>query len=175
VTNPDPVPVETATFVDRSRWPSGPWDDEPDRVDWRDPTTGYPCFVKRGPLGAWCGYVGLPPGHSLHGSDFDDLTVYVHGGLSYAAECEPDDPDDDRPHAERICHVPAPGEPDDVWWFGFDCSHGGDVIPMLPSTLDLASAGVPTTYRTVDYARSSTAGLARQLAALAEATSRVDG
>jgi hypothetical protein len=160
VTNPDPPAETSATFVDRSRWPSGPWDGEPDRVDWVEPWSGYPCFVKRGPLGAWCGYVGVPPGHRHHGADYDDVPVDVHHGLTYAAPCEPDD---DRSHVERICHVPAPGEPDDVWWFGFDCAHYTDVVPgMVANGFDW---GPEAFYKTVDYARSSTAGLARQLAA----------
>lgn len=157
MTVPDP-PETSATFVDRSPWPPGPWDGEPvDRVDWVDPVTRYPCFVKRGPLGAWCGYVGVPPGHRHHGADMDDVNVVVHGGLSFAAPCEPDD---ERPHVERICHVPAPGEPDDVWWLGFDCSHGHDAIPMLSSTMTLPGA----VYRTVDYARDQATRVARQLA-----------
>lgn len=42
----------------------------------------------------------------------------VHGGLTYSDRCHDD-----------ICHVPAPGEPDDVWWFGFD---GYEVIQPRP-------------------------------------------
>ena len=53
------------TFIDRSDWLPGPWDDEPDRVEWRDEATGLPCLLRRGSpfIGVWCGYVALPPDH----------------------------------------------------------------------------------------------------------------
>jgi hypothetical protein len=157
------LPVETsATFIDRSSWSAGPWDDEPvDRVDWVDPVTRYPCFVKRGPYGAWCGYVGVPPGHPHYG-DGTDVDVDVHGCLTYAAPCEPDD---GRPHVERICHVPAPDEPDDVWWLGFDCGHGCDLIPGMPwLTVPRETDAIwNPVYRTVDYAKDQATRLARQL------------
>ena len=154
----------TATFADRSTWPSGPWDDEPDRVDWTDDMTGYPCFVKRGPMGAWCGYVGVPPGHRYHGADYDDVPYgEVHHGLSYSAPCD----DRDGESAERICHVPTPGEPEDVWWFGFDCGHYNDVIPGMLSTMERIGGvwGADARYRTVEFARAHTTHLARVLAA----------
>ena len=42
-------------------WGQGPWDDEPDRVDFEH--AGFPCLLLRNPrLGQWCGYVAVPPG-----------------------------------------------------------------------------------------------------------------
>jgi hypothetical protein len=159
--DPDLTDAIEQRFVDRSTWPPGPWDDEPDRVDWVDEITGYACFVKRGPLGQWCGYVGLPPGHRYHSADYDDVPVSVHGGeLTFGAPCD----EADGPAAERICHVPRPGQPDDVWWLGFDCGHSWDIIPMLPSTATLPSFGRPTEYRTLAFVRAHTTSLARQLA-----------
>ena len=33
-------------------WPAGPWDTEPDRVEWRLPDLpGYPLLIVRGPIG----------------------------------------------------------------------------------------------------------------------------
>lgn len=105
---------------ERAQWPAGEWDKEPDLVEWRDEATGYPCLVVRGPMGALCGYVGVPAGHPAHGKDYDSVEVSAHGGLTYGASC-----------AGNICHVPQPGEEDHVWWLGFDCAHAFDVAPRL--------------------------------------------
>lgn len=104
--------------IDRTDWPSGPWDGEPDR--WEGRHAGFPVLAVRNWNGAWCGYVGVPPGHPWRGSDKDELDVDVHGGLTYASPCQVNGP---------ICHVPAAGEPDDVLWLGFDCMHAGDLAP----------------------------------------------
>ena len=155
--------TETKTFTDRTGWPSGPWDWEPDRVDWVDAGTGLPCLALRSPtMGCWCGYVAVPPGHRYHGAEYDDINVRVHGGLTFAGPCMDDN---NHPKHEQVCHVPAPGEPDDVWWFGFDCGHGGrDVLPrILGMDRDLPSFP-GTVYRTIEYVREQCEMLARQLA-----------
>lgn len=109
--------------VDRTGWPKGPWDEELDRYEWRT-AAGYPGLVVRSErLGALCGYVGLPPGHPLHGKNHNDIEVDCHGGLTYSGEC-----------SGAICHVPQPGEPEDVWWLGFDHGHAGDYTPALEAT-----------------------------------------
>ena len=108
-------------YVDKSAWALGPWQDEPDRVEWR--YRGMPCLIVRGGGGAPGGYVGLPPGHPGHGKDYDEDPNWdyrCHGGLTFASACQ---------EGGKICHVPAPGEPADVWWLGFDCSHSGDLRP----------------------------------------------
>ena len=74
---------------DRADWPPGEWDSEPDRAIWIHDQTGARCTVRRGPLGQWCGYVGLRPNHPAAGKDYDELNVDVHGGLTYAAYCHP--------------------------------------------------------------------------------------
>ncbi len=105
--------------VDRSGWPPGPWDQEPDRIDWKH--ADFPCLILRHPhLGSLAGYVAVPPGHRYHGADAYTLDLEVPVVLCYAGSC-----------SGRICHVPAPGEPDDVWWIGFDCAHAGDLMPAL--------------------------------------------
>jgi hypothetical protein len=131
--------------VDRSGWPAGPWDGEPDRVEFEH--AGLPCLLNRSHLGAWCGYAAVSPGHALHGKSYEAPDVDVHGGLTYADAC-----------FGPICHVPKPGEPDDVWWFGFDCAHGGDSVPSWPRGV---FAG---TYRDLAYVRRETEQLAEQLA-----------
>lgn len=126
--------------------PGGPWMDEPDRVEFRH--AGFPCILHRGGGGAWCGYVGLPPGHAAHGKNYSDVDVDVHCGLTYGQSC-----------GGAICHVPAPGEPDDLWWLGFDCSHLFDWRPV-----DGDEYGDPRgSYKTVGYAKRETERLAEQL------------
>jgi hypothetical protein len=125
--------------VDKSDWERGPWDDEADKKQWQDIATGLPCLLHRNGSGALCGYVGVPVGHPWHGKGYDDCGRFmpkpegydpdwypdVHGGLTYADSCSHgDDP------SSGICHIPADGEPDDVWWLGFDCAHAGDKSNM---------------------------------------------
>lgn len=151
-------------IVDRTGWPAGPWDSEPDRIEWMT-KAGLPALMVRVDHGAWCGYVAVPPGHPDHGKHYRDVedTIDVHGGLTYADKC-----------SGKVCHVPAPGEPDDVWWFGFDCVHSGDLAPgmggRMLSPLSVfgfggsATDGYGSTYRDVAYVRREVEGLARQLA-----------
>ena len=58
---------------DKSGWPAGPWQSEPDKMQFPDPETKLPCLVVRGPFGALCGYVGIPPSHPLHGRSYSDV------------------------------------------------------------------------------------------------------
>jgi hypothetical protein len=135
--------------------PPGPWDSEPDHEDFRSPE-GLPCVLRRSALGSWCGYVGVPPGHPWHGKDYGDINdphPDVHGGLTYSDRCQ-----------GAICHVPQPGESDDVWWLGFDCNHSGDL-----SLYDVAHGGAfqhnglwTVSYKTAEYAREQTLHLAAQ-------------
>lgn len=120
---------------------AGPWDEEPDKAQWVDEATGLDCLIVRNQVGALCGYVGLPPGHPLHGasalysgrrreSALNDLDV--HGGITFANSCQGDEDDPSR----GICHVPEPGRPRDVWWLGFDCAHAFDLTPADASLTD---------------------------------------
>jgi len=106
--------------AEKARLPAGPWTQEPDLLEWRDDATGLPCVMARGPCGAWCGYVGVPPGHPAHGKNYNDVDVEVPGGLTYSDRCR-----------DVVCHVPAPGEPDEFWWLGFDLAHCQDITPGL--------------------------------------------
>ena len=148
--------------IDRTGWPSGEWDDEPDKMQWPDSTTGLPCLaVRQSPRGHWCGYVGVSEDHPTFLKDFMDVDADVHDGLTYSAACAHSE------EARGICHVPASGETDNVWWFGFDCAQYGDYCP-----LDLKRAketGYPfdlfpaQTYRSLAYVQSECASLAQQL------------
>jgi hypothetical protein len=144
------------TTTDKTSWDAGPWQHEPDKIQWVDDATGYDCLIVRGPMGALCGYVGVPPGHPCHGADYADIKgdggyIEVHGGLTYADAC-----DERAEEGAGICHVPFPGRPGDVWWFGFDCGHSYDLAPR-------SEAFSGETYRTVEYVRREASALAGQL------------
>jgi hypothetical protein len=161
VTSPALIPtLEHRDLYDKARWLRGPWDDEPDKLQWPDAATGLPCLIVRSPLGHLCGYVGVDPGHPWHGVDYDAIepSPAVHGGLTYSARCqggiEP-----------AICHEVA-GDRDDVWWFGFDCAHWRDLTLIS----DNAGARFPQggIYRDLAYVRAECARLAAQAAAVLE-------
>lgn len=167
------------TTVDKSEWPRGAWDEEPDKVQWQDPSTGLPCLIVRASAGVLCGYVGVPESHPWHGRTYSapigectaecteedhyghciDSRIRVHGGLTFSDACEPG-----AHEARGICHIPAPGEPDHVWWFGFDCGHHRDLSPgyarILPSLMRDGE------YRDLAYVRAEVTALAAQLAAV---------
>lgn len=159
-------------------WGEGPWATEPDKAQWTDPATGLPCIALRAPAnGSWCGYVGVHAGHPLHGAGLHSPRVwgrlFVHGGVDYAGPCQ----DDDAPIEHRICHIPAPGEPDDVWWFGFDCAHAldyqpGEVARMrrdpTPWPFPLDDLYHPADYCTLEYVQVNCAVLAAQLHAMTD-------
>lgn len=161
------VVEKTEYKIDRKGWAKGPWDDEPDRVEFRT-AAGFPALIIRNHMGALCGYVGLPPGNAARalaetrrdGAGYNNVLVDVHGGLSYADRC-----------SGGICHTPAPGETDDVFWLGFDCGHAGDLMPGHEARM--AELGVTTAlgipdfriiYRDVAYVRAECESLAAQLA-----------
>lgn len=140
--------------VDWRQWPPGDWDGEPDRIEWRSAGSPLPRLMVRGPLGSWCGYVGVPEGHPLFGKNYDDAATEAldaHGGLTYAAAC-----------SGSICHVPREGESDHVWWFGFDCAHLGDVTPGL-LRYELGPSPFGESYRDVWYVSREVERLASQL------------
>jgi len=172
------TPEEIAAYkVDKSTWARGPWDDEPDRVDFRH--AGLPCLaVRHQDWGHWCGYVAVPKGHPAYGVDPFREDLGISADINYGAACSP-----------PICHVPAPGEPDDVWWLGLDFGHCWDLSPgrdaFLPSSRrDLSSelaellalteqtiarSGPMETYRALPYVRRTVEKIAEELAAM-EAT-----
>ena len=155
--------TKSYTTIDRS-WPSGPWDGEPDKMQWPDAETGLPCLaVRHQHSGHWCGYVGVSESHPLHGKNYsdDDLNLDVHGGLTFSDICQPVDDE-----SRGICHVPDANEPDHVWWFGFDCAHLGDATPLdAKYALEGGSvfSGPGDTYKTLNYVRAECAKLAKQL------------
>jgi len=150
---------KTWTTIDKTSWGPGPWQDEPDKEQWADAATGLACLVKRNHFGALCGYVGVPEGHPWHGKGYDDVPADVHGGLTYADLCQ------EGPEGQTICHVPAPGEPEPLWWLGFDCHHAWDAAPGMDARYRDFTHDPGVTYKTVAYVKAECARLAEQAAA----------
>ncbi len=154
--------METKSYTtqDRTVWGSGPWDGEPDKVQWPDVVTGLPCLAVRSHMGNWCGYVGVKEPHPLFNKPYQDTydhDLNVHGGLTFSDSC-----DLGSDESEGICHVPGPGDTDRVWWFGFDCAHAWDVAPGMVEAFKNVSSR-DATYRTLAYVQSQCADLALQL------------
>tara|TARA_Y100001973_G_C5117886_1_gene291127 strand:- start:16 stop:474 length:459 start_codon:yes stop_codon:yes gene_type:complete len=144
------------SFIDRSQWPDGQWNDEKaDKVVWKDENTGLDCMIHRNPLGAWCGYVGVTESHPYFGHNYSDLeymekVIEVHGGLTFSNECQGMEAS-----GKGICH---PGDHSPTFWFGFDTAHSTDQVPLA-----FTRSG---TYRTQEYTASEVTKLASQLASL---------
>lgn len=139
---------------------SGPWDFEPDLLEWRYRQERYDgqkpveldCLVVRGPVGALCGYVGVPSGHPAFGFRERELQDHLQAYdlLSYASLAEPIEHGISRkskPLFER------------TWWIGFDCAHAQDFSPGMDNGCMSMS-----NYRGIGFARHFTEQLAVQLA-----------
>lgn len=173
------------TKEEKMAWGPGPWHFEDDKYQWPDKLTGMPCLAVRSHFGSWCGYVGVTAEHPLYGIahnecakkpqctptddgyfDCDHTTqqiLEVHGGLTFSGPCkQTEDP------ARGVCHVPAPGEPVDVWWLGYDCGHYLDVQPGLNAlSRSLGGSGgvfSAGSYKTLTYVQAECATLCDQLA-----------
>lgn len=149
------------TFEDKTDWGSGLWQNEPDKKQWLDESTGLPCLIHRGPSGALCGYVGVAVGHPDFEREYNDVDVDVHGGLTFDGFCV----ETKRENGSGICHIVEDGENDRVWWLGFDCAHYMDVTPASDARnrklgYDWGSEGV---YRDLAYVTHEVKQLARQL------------
>lgn len=128
------------TEVDRSKFPPGPWDNEPDDYEeWQ--YMGYTCVVWRNSFGNWCGYVGIPPSHPYYGKhyDNDEVALDVHGGLTFSDTFF---------------------EGSTTWFLGFDCGHWNDLVPAMAGYVAFSSQAI---YRTKSWTIEETKRLAEQL------------
>lgn len=176
---------------DKSGWPDGPWKREPDKLTYTDQGTGLACMIFRNRRGVLCGYVAVDDSHPWFGVKYSqcmraemgedcpaparwggcehrpEFLVSVHGGLSYSAFCEEANGVD---QSLLLCHIPAPGQPERVWWFGYDTGHALDFAPA-DSMWDMLPASIKEyldfqVYRDLAYIKQQNASLARQLAAI---------
>lgn len=89
----------------------------------------YDCFAKRGPVGAWCGYVRIPENHVVYKKGYTELDIECHGGLSFS-------------------DFGLPNHPEEQGWFiGFDCAHCTDIAPEMFFYFGFDGG----TYRTKEY------------------------
>lgn len=192
VTSEQMIPAAEVYFVDGAKpREDGPWLGEADKVAWRDPATGYECIMLRDRNEAFLsGYVGVPEGHPLWGWENDavvsDIGIEVHGGLTYSQICEhgPSPQPSLDTESRRVCHVPEkPRQIDEVvhgsqyrvasgehvWWFGFDCNHIYDLLP-IPDRRPQAflAAETAAVYRDDGYVVREITILAAQLRAIAD-------
>jgi hypothetical protein len=151
--------------IDKSTWGDGPWQTEPDRLQWQH--AGYACLIVRHPRhGFLCGYVGVDSEHPYFGENWREFTEHLQTrvDVNYSDKC-----------GGAVCHVPEPGMPANVWWIGFDCGHAFDVAPALNARE--RALGMPEfsnfspqlrpRYKTVEYVKAKCEELARELRALA--------
>ena len=97
-----------------------PWEYEPDLYEWTH--RGVECVARRNLThGAWCGYVDIPRAMwmKFNRNRFDTMIesieqlITVHGGVTYNEYIL------DK-NARRV---------------GFDCAHGGDLMPKVSASL----------------------------------------
>lgn len=149
--------MKTWDNTDKSAWGEGPWQDEPDKAQWV--AHGLDCLIVRGPSGALCGYVGVPPDHPYFEKPYSDVDgLRVHGGLTFANHSA--NTDDESRH---ICHVEQGAANKHVWWLGFDCGHCDDKCPSYAMHFP-QDWGV---YREFQYVVEQTESLAEQLTKVA--------
>lgn len=120
-----------------------PWTDQPTQVDGE--FHGLTCKIIMHTISKhYCGYVGVPKDHPMHGKDYYMMDIYVHGGLTFSDEAYWDDANEE------------------LWFFGFDCSHSGDICKwMVDSGFDLSREGA--VWRDLDFVKAECEKLAKQL------------
>jgi|WetSurMetagenome_2_1015567.scaffolds.fasta_scaffold156149_5 hypothetical protein len=136
--------IETNLY-DKSSWPRGEWDNEPDKIEFTDEETGYFCEAARvNYSGVWCGYVSIPFSHpALHYKcpcckDYHFIEgLKVHWGVNYK-----------RPNEDKT-----------LFCLGFDCGHCTDISPKD----DDQSFKDDRAYRNKEYVLNEIRSLAKQL------------
>jgi hypothetical protein len=161
--------VWTKELKEAQTVPGGPWHEEPDILAYVDEATSYNCAIIRGYAGALNGYVAVPESHVLYhetwqSGDSIPVAPYVFTRL---------------PNHEKLyrgCKYPLTAEfcevirghggvnfqivKHNLKWFGFDCSHSGDMKPLIKEQFMLGNNG---TYRDLAYVQKEVAELASDL------------
>lgn len=135
----------------------------PIKKDWTT-RAGLRAVIVMNSLGFHCGYVGVPPGHPLHGVDYWQTSPALgdtpgsvfeaHGGITFAGNGKGEYP-----------------VKSDLWWFGYDCGHAGDSpSPELIAEMEAEYPGQPFmwspaegVFRDLDYCTTQCESLAKQI------------
>jgi hypothetical protein len=146
----------------KAKMSPGAGQQEPDRIE-EQRGDGLVCLALRGPVLAWCGYVGTRPGHRAFGLDYNDgdygtfAHIEVHGGLTYAAAGT----------CKEMSVDTMPPQGAELWWLGFDCAHDGDLRPTRQLPWPLPNGVLfplpDSIYRTAEYVWQQVQSLAQQL------------
>lgn len=167
----------------KDTWGDGPWQDEPDRLNFHTPEGFDGAILRNRHGGNLCGYVGVPFGHPWWGKDYGDrvpskpeqLAAPVDGSkislislLCMAGE--------DLEKIRIDCTISVhggltysgrgwrgAGENIRSWYFGFDCAHCYDISPAYDSMFSSGSV-----YRDIDFVKNEIAVLSKQLAGVAK-------
>jgi len=133
--------------MDRSAWPPGPWDNEPDSVSWVS-AVGLPCEMRRNGRGAWCGYVGADPKHPTW--SHVDWDLDAHRGVSWKGSSV---------EFAKMYEGEGPF-PMGLQWAGFHCIESGDRWPRPWKDSPFVASD---SYRDVAYVRGQCEILAAQM------------
>lgn len=167
--------INPAGAIHKPEQPTGPWTNEPDRVQWT--AHGLDCLAQRNSRsGVWCGYVGVGPNHPWYATAYNQYTdeenynpviaAHAHGGLTFSDFCmtgpNGEELTEDHPDfLSLVCHTG--GLHEKVWWLGFDCNHAYDLAPAWIRYDERPILG--DVYRDLPYVRSEIESLAAQCAA----------
>lgn len=128
--------METIEYFNTSRHPVvgdeySPWYNEPDKVQWEDEATGFPCLAIRGELGAWHGYVGVDTSHPLFGITHQEINkneFILYGGLTFTGSSQKVKKGEED---IGICYISRGEEVTDIWWLGFNYAHCWNYVPSV--------------------------------------------
>jgi len=160
------------------------WLNEPDKFDGTH--CGYATAMRRGPMGAWCGYVGIPESHPWYEKEYSDKVKVPQEIIERPVDIEKvgvinvfcamgksaDELEDgwlDMVLAIDVHggltfssdHCPL-GGPKNLWWIGFDCGHAGDLAPHMFEKYPEWHQG-DSVYRDAEYVKGEVESLAEQL------------
>ncbi len=108
--------------IDRSSFPKGPWDKEPDIVRLWDERTWAPGLILRPSTGHLCGYIGFTENHPLYDIGYNEAYKIAEG----EGEVRNQVFGSELTFAGKYDHI-SPC----IWWLGWDHAHAGDVVPSL--------------------------------------------